>query len=138
MIPCDECSWSALFRVTDPKLRLNTRFYCEKHARDLGAAIYISGPITGIRNRNKEAFTDAERQLNATNKWTSVVNPQRLAADVPFPAYADFMRKDIRSITACSAIALLPGYSASPGSRLEVSVAEAIGLDIKLLEDWVN
>lgn len=40
------------------------------------------------------------------------------------------MRRDIRAITECDGIALLPGWAGSEGARKEVDVARAIGLDL--------
>src|SRR4051812_1422150 len=40
------------------------------------------------------------------------------------------MRRDIEAILTCDAIAFLPGWERSVGSRIEYTVAQAIGLQL--------
>ncbi len=101
-----------------------------------GKTIYISGPMRGIPRFNFAAFDFAE------DLWTSmgytVLNPASRGWGSGDPATGtgvteyevqEWLRADIREITQCDAIALLPGWEESEGAKLEAAVAFAIGLD---------
>lgn len=108
--------------------------------------IYIAGPMSGIPACNFPAF-DAAR-----DRWQEaghqVISPADLTRsywrehygeefdpDSPDPAiwaggeiYEAFLREDIRAITECNAIALLPGWRRSKGVARELAVSQALGL----------
>jgi hypothetical protein len=99
--------------------------------------VYISGPITGIGNNNREAFYDMEREILKLNGVTGVINPIKIAAEVDyekrFEAYpaewSDYMRACIKELCKCDAIVFLPGHEKSRGSKLEKQIAESLGID---------
>jgi hypothetical protein len=89
--------------------------------------VYISGPITGKPDGNREAFNAAA--LDLRQRGHVPINPQ----DLPTPIlgvndYKGWMRQDIRALCDCDAILMLPGWSISEGAKLERKVAKAIGL----------
>ena len=97
--------------------------------------IYISGPMTGIPNKNAPAFMSAEAHCEMKG-WT-VENPVRLDEDLERmhrsigkspPTYEDYLRRDIQLLARCDAIVMLPGWSRSRGALLEAKVATEIGL----------
>lgn len=101
------------------------------------ARIYISGPMTGLPDLNFPAFHEAAAKLRALGH--DVVNPAELdAADAVPMAWADYMRRDIVHLMACDGVALLPGYTGSKGARLELHIAEALGLDVWWIEFWIQ
>lgn len=110
--------------------------------------VYIAGPMTGRPLFNFPAFDYAAAQWRDAG-W-DVVSPadltralwQRRFGEVFDPAmtdpavsaggtiYRDFLREDVSAIVTCEAIALLPGWRASRGVALELTVARALGLAV--------
>ena len=89
--------------------------------------VYISGPMTGIENDNKEAFDDAEKQLK--EKGHEVVNPQSLPHDHD-KSWESYMKEDIKALLECDAVFALAGWSGSRGALIEVDLADALGVSV--------
>ncbi|CDS92735.1 conserved hypothetical protein [Sphingobacterium sp. PM2-P1-29] len=91
--------------------------------------IYIAGPITGMKNLNREAFEIASRELKSLG--FIVRNPHEFCLDIPNSAeWAIYMRKCISVLSECSDIIFLNGWKHSVGANLEHHNAEALGLNI--------
>jgi hypothetical protein len=89
--------------------------------------IYISGPMTGLPEHNYPAFNAAAQLLRADG--FEVENP----ADNPEPAcgsWAGYMRLALVQIARCEGVLLLPGWLDSKGARLELHIAQQLGLQI--------
>lgn len=106
--------------------------------------VYIAGPMTGLPLFNFPAFDYARDQWRDAG-W-EVVSPADLtrtlwrerfeaefdpaSTDPAISAggdiYRDFLREDLREIVTCDAIALLPGWRASRGVAVELTVARAM------------
>lgn len=88
--------------------------------------VYISGPMTGIKDCNRPAFHLMEHIIAQTAK--QVLSPARSwdVGDSGFN-YAQYMRRDIRLLTHCNKVVMLKGYDKSKGALLELIVAETIG-----------
>lgn len=107
------------------------------HVRDLrarmwkvqinGVRVYISGPMSGLPDFNRPAFNAEAARLRALGY--DVVNPAELNPD-PSATWVHCMRVDIRELTTCAAISLLPGWEQSRGAKLEWQIAEALGLKV--------
>lgn len=99
--------------------------------------VYISGPITGVENW-QENFNDAEKDLFELEGIFIVVNPVKLSQTVEkqfvklnkTPDYTDYMRKDIKELSSCNAICMLPGWKRSKGARLEYRIAKILNMRI--------
>ena len=93
--------------------------------------VYISGPITGVPDYEKN-FQSAEYYLSGLGY--EVVNPVKIGKKLerknPAPAYEDYMRTDIAALIECDAIFMLEGSSFSSGAKCEKHVAESMGLKI--------
>jgi hypothetical protein len=90
--------------------------------------IYISGPMTGIPEYNFPAFHAAAERFRRAG-W-EVVNPAESfdgRTDLPRDAY---MRKDVRLMVTCNAIAMLPMWRESQGARAEYLLALEIGMEL--------
>ena len=102
--------------------------------------IYVAGPMTGIPEFNYPAFNRAATALGALG--FKVLNPVTAEAENPTPGEPQtwewYMRRALRMVTHADGVALLPGWKTSRGARLEVDVAIALNLDVKLLAEWVN
>lgn len=97
--------------------------------------VYISGPMTGIKDFNYPAFHAAERALRA--RGFAVENP----ANNPDPdpkTWENFMRMSVKQICECSTVVTLPGWTGSRGAKFEVLLAETLGLDVYPLERLIG
>ena len=98
--------------------------------------VYISGPIT-MNNDWRRNFDAAYARLKAEG-YGVVHNPREigdaletaLGALGKKPAYADYMRADLKMLLQCDTIYLLKGWEGSAGARAELSVAQACKMRI--------
>jgi hypothetical protein len=97
--------------------------------------LYISGPMAGYPNLNRASFNEAENMLRRAGFDT--LNPLNngLAEGLPWDAY---LRADLKMVCDATALALLPGWEASRGARLEVATAHALGMTSLPLSVWLG
>lgn len=88
--------------------------------------VYISGPMTGYVDYNRNSFFSAEEQLRA--QGYRVLNPAFAPKDL---SYAEYLKLSMVMVEICDIVVLLPGYQFSTGSKLEVTYAQALGKDIR-------
>jgi len=99
--------------------------------------VYISGPITGVENW-QDNFLAAEKELLELSGSFCVINPVTLAKNIEelfaklekTPDYTDYMRKDIKELSSCNIICMLPGWKRSKGARLEYRIAKILNMQI--------
>ena len=99
--------------------------------------LYLSGPMTGIRDFNRPAFQEATKRLRALGH--SVIDPTEMDL-VPSVASAPevdhlwrmFLVRDVAMILTCTldALVVLPGWWRSRGARLEVLAGRLVGLAV--------
>lgn len=103
-------------------------------------ALYIAGPMTGIPEFNYPAFREAEISLLAAGY--AALNPASIEAYNPTPGIPQewrwYMRHALRMVSNCDALALLPGWEKSRGAKLEVQVASALELPIRMVDEWIE
>lgn len=91
--------------------------------------VYLSGPMSGFPEWNFPAFNAAAEHLR--NAGYRVFNP----AELPHPADTTplkvFMREDIRALLGADIVVVLPEWEKSKGARLEVLIAQNLGLEIR-------
>lgn len=91
--------------------------------------VYISGPMTGIDNLNRELFNEAERLLRECGE--NPINPHNFPKQ---ETYDDYLMIDLEMIAmAADAIALLPGWEKSPGAKKELKAALDLNLKVLVL-----
>ena len=104
----------------------------------LTGKIYISGPITGIKNW-QEMFSAAENELVSLPGTFFIVNPLTLSITLEKefkligksePSYSDYMRRDLSRLLECDTICMLPGWQKSKGARFEYHLARLLGMAI--------
>lgn len=87
--------------------------------------VFISGPMKGYLNFNKEAFDQAEKEL--IQQGYTVFNPSWMDFS------GEWTRQDKRAIDAaimsrCDAVYQLPGWFENGGSRMEHAFAQTAGM----------
>jgi hypothetical protein len=99
--------------------------------------IYVAGPMSGLPEHNFPAFHDAAARLRAAGY--EVLNPaeQEFNGDLTKP-WDFYLRRDIPLLCQCDAVALLDGFERSKGALLELHIASKLGMEIRLLEDWLD
>lgn len=105
--------------------------------------VYISGPITGIVNGNREKFEEYSQKFRNLN--FEVVNPHNLfskeevdelnrqldAGEISKEEHwAVFMKRDLPEMLKCSIIAVMPKWEGSKGCNVEVYVARNLYMPI--------
>lgn len=96
--------------------------------------VYISGPMSGIKDENFPAFNAAARALRSVGY--EVVNPAEFKTNVKGlegkARWNKFLKADIKALMDCDGIVMLPGWQKSEGALLEIYNARA--LDFTVLE----
>lgn len=89
--------------------------------------IYLSGPMTGLPQLNQPAFDAEAARLRSLGY--EVINPAEINVGVDAP-WHECMRRDIKALLDCDAIALLDGWHDSLGAHLELHIAHRVGLRV--------
>lgn len=91
--------------------------------------IYISGPMTGIENLNRDMFDEAESLLRECGE--NPINPHNFPEQ---KSYEEYLMIDLEMIAmAADAIALLRGWENSNGAKKELKTAIELGLEVILM-----
>ena len=96
--------------------------------------IYMSGPMTGLPGLNSVAFHSMTTSLR--RKGHTVTNPAEL--NPGGGTWNDCMRRDIVALMECDTVATLPGWENSKVARLEVLIAERLGMTVVNAHDLVT
>ena len=97
-----------------------------------GKKVYLSGPITGIKNY-KGLFLFAEELVKMCDA-SQVFNP---ALQIPDSlGYEEAMKRCVRALTDHDIIVMLPDWNVSQGSKVEHEVARACGMDVVYLASY--
>ncbi|MES2787657.1 MAG: DUF4406 domain-containing protein [Pseudomonadota bacterium] len=108
--------------------------------------LYLAGPMTGYKELNFPAFNAEAARLRALGY--QVVNPAEINGDDPNAVWATeeaktahwraCMRADITALLTCDSVALLDGWTASKGARLEHHIAMEMGMAPRLAAFFVD
>ncbi|MFK9003978.1 DUF4406 domain-containing protein [Pseudomonas pergaminensis] len=102
---------------------------------DRANRVYVAGPMTGIADFNYPAFNAVADQLRALGY--EVENPADNGI-VEGAQWADYMAYDLTRLGLCGVIALLPDWEKSQGAKLEVLIAERLGMTVVNAHDLVT
>ncbi len=94
--------------------------------------VYLSGPMTGYPLHNYPAFREAREQLRA--EGFTVLCPAE-AGYVEGWSWSQYLRRDLGMVLQADAVVLLHGWVDSMGARLEVHVAQELGLPTRMFTD---
>ncbi len=90
--------------------------------------VYIAGKITGEDLAEcKEKFLTAEKEFKYNFQSSIVVNPMSLPHNHD-KNWKSYMRECIKALVDCDAILMLKDYKESKGAKIELSIAEKLGL----------
>ena len=96
--------------------------------------LYIAGPMTGLVAFNFPAFEAARQDLeDAGFEVESPTDNQDEGM-----SYGSYIKAGLRQLLRCDGVALLDGWEASVGARLEVQVAATSSMPVKPLKDWLE
>lgn len=97
--------------------------------------IYVAGPMTGLPDFNYPAFRAAAAELREAG--FDVEDPS--TNENPTPGdYHGWLRAGLAQLIRCDGVALLDGWEASGGARLEVNVGATLGLRVAPLAQWIE
>lgn len=107
--------------------------------------IYISGPMKDMPEHNFPLFNATAATLR--DLGYAVVNPAEINPG-PHPdefadptAWRDYyhkcLRADIRELTDCDVLVLLPGWEVSSGANLELHLAHRLGIRPFIYNDFL-
>lgn len=90
--------------------------------------IYVSGPMSGIKDLNVPRFNKATKKLR--KRGYKVVNPPELDRLIRMRTWEGCLRRDLAFVVKCDEIATLPNWQKSRGANLEIYVAKALGMAV--------
>lgn len=109
--------------------------------------LYVAGPMTGLPEFNFPAFADAAARLRA--RGFHVLSAHEVALPCGCRSalrpcgdggheYTAFLRADLAALLGhAQGIALLPGWEDSRGAKLEVYVADFLGIEVAPVDEWL-
>lgn len=96
--------------------------------------IFLSGPCSGYPEMNYPAFRAEAARLRALGY--EVVNPAEICA--PHLDWDACMDVCLEALAACSAVAMLPGWTDSRGASIEVARAQALRMPCRPAAEWIG
>lgn len=96
--------------------------------------IYVSGPMTDYPEFNFPAFQEAAARLRAAG--FEVEDPSEKGV-IEGWSWEDYLRYDLHKVLECQGVATLPGWENSKGAKLEVYVAEQLGIIVRSVDAFV-
>lgn len=104
-------------------------------SRCVHPVVYVSGPVTGMRDGNRPAFEEAARALRASGCVARI--PQD---DVdPGTPWIPAVKLTLMAILAqADGLAMLDGWETSRGASLERATALALGMPVMDVGGWIR
>lgn len=96
--------------------------------------LYLSGPMTSIKDLNRPCFRRYAKALR--KKGYRVVSPPELDKISPQRTWEGCLQRDIQYLMTCDKIAVLPGWKKSRGANLEVYIGKALKYPVRTVNYW--
>jgi hypothetical protein len=90
--------------------------------------IYLSGPMTGIEDYNRPAFSELADNLRSYG--FTVFNPAEVGDPKVIRSRSFYMRHDLKALLQSKQVYVLEGWSTSEGACLEVAIAKELGIPV--------
>jgi hypothetical protein len=98
--------------------------------------VYVSGPMTGIKEGNAPAFAEAAEKLRAMGY--AVCNPVETSTLLGERSHAEYLRFDFERVLEADFLVVLDGWERSVGALAELVVATRIDTKCWLWSDFEN
>jgi hypothetical protein len=96
--------------------------------------LYLSGQMTGLPEFNFPKFNYVANKIRSNHTYT-IMNPaEEFEGRINLPRNI-YMRKDIETLLTVDGIVMLDGWQHSKGARLELAIANELGLEIYRWDD---
>jgi hypothetical protein len=93
--------------------------------------IYISGKISGLdKELAFSSFEKAENILSEMFPDAELINPMKKVSENENKTWKDYMIEDIALLFDCSHILMLDNWGDSRGAKLELVIAQELGLQV--------
>ena len=110
--------------------------------------LYLSGPVTGIKDDNRAAFNKEQRKLWSECGYIADIPHDFVNEGTPHDEAMAILLNRLTARTYSyrkwkhanlyDGVALLPGWEQSEGARLEKAVSEACGIPCKTVDEWIE
>lgn len=100
----------------------------------IAQTLYLSGPVTGMPDRNEKSFHQAQFMLEKMGY--DVINPLQVVAD-PETGHDEAMKLCLSSMADADGVCLLEGWESSAGAMQEYAEARRRRIEAKGLFDWI-
>lgn len=94
--------------------------------------LYLSAPMTGIKDFNRPAMLAVEEKLRRAG--FDVVNPARLPAG---KTWAWYMCRAIKDVPRCDGLAQMPAWHKSHGCHIELHLARKYNMTIMSASSYI-
>jgi hypothetical protein len=101
---------------------------------------YLAGPMKGHPCHNYPAFEKAVWRLR--EEGHTIISPHEINAPMAFKTIeernalaSECLKKDIMALLICNRVMVLPKWEASAGVRLELHIAQMLGMEIVYLSE---
>ena len=95
--------------------------------------VYLAGKYT-VGDRDENLNIAQEMAVHLWDLGYAVLSPHcnsaRFEDQCRVATYEDFLAGDLRMLTGCDVLFLLSGWQESPGAKVEVLMARAMGLPV--------
>lgn len=98
--------------------------------------LYVAGPMTGLPGLNFDSFFEADKRLR--DAGYEVLNPADRAGRTVGMPWEWYLRECLKDVLLSDGLALLDGWQASRGARLEHHVATELHLPTRALSVWLD
>ena len=90
--------------------------------------LYLSGPMTGVENFNHDLFNKVAAEFRMVG--FEVCSPSEFFDGDKTREREEYMREAFKYLLEADTVVILPGWEQSKGARIEITVAQELGLNL--------